>query len=564
MSQISIIKRIMMSSKYMYANILLCFALFILIQHMEKINVEFEASSYDAKNNYIEDQIEFSRSIFLKVLMSVLLFLSNLCTIQLISSCNQIAHKEILGHYLDLKYQAFQRLKVAVIQCLIFRRSMAITEMVALFFTKLFPKIVFLFISFASLNCHLDLLLSVKIGFLLLVFLAIILWFQKIRSNMRASINSCYEVSDSKKLDILVNYERIIAYDSLNIELESYEKCLQKYTRRKQIYEMQYNLMGLVSALYLFGVFYYIVRATGSQSNISNRTFLLITLLVLKSKDTIFLILKDFDAIFIIYSNFKYSKTGKNDYEANQKKYSIQIDYFKNRLEFHNCWVSFGEISRLRNMKFSINKGSKVAIIGDNGSGKSIFAKMLVGLIEYQGSIKIDGFELRNINKESKCHLVGYIPQNVSIFNSTILDNLKTGANHISDQKLIEICKLFNCHDIFYELGYSKVVGDGGRYLSGGQKQRVALLRAIVKNSQILVFDNAFNGLDQISEKNFVNSIVTNLNDKTIFCVLQNLNLLSYFDQILFFNNTVVESGTYQELYCKSIGFKRYIERKDL
>lgn len=531
--------------------------LLALLQCAERISLEFEARSYVPKVEVSQDLVYLSTAISLKLVLALLAFFSNVFKFYLVSSYYRTVNTKVFNSFLNLKYQSFQKIKLGALQCMLFRRSSAIIELINTVLTRILPRLFILILSVNTVKNQFDLELSAKIAFLLVAYFVFMVLIQKKRSNMRRIINRDYEASNTKRLDILMNYEKITAYDNLSCEIGVYAKLLEKYTRSKQIYEVAYDTIGLISSIYLFYISYFSIREISRNGDIRNQEYAVVIVLIENVRKIFYKMLRDIDAVFVSYSNLENSQIDKLDFEPNKKIRGV-LDQFKKNIVFENVSVNYGNDKIFNKINLSIEKNKKVAIVGENGVGKSTFIKTLAGLIEYQGSIKIDGVEVQGLSTIS--HLVSYLPQNISLFNSTVLDNLKAGSDSITDEKLIDICRAFDCHGTFKEMGYSRPVGEGGKYLSGGQRQKIALLRTIIRSSQVLALDSAFNGLDQASEKSFMKAIVKHLNASTIICVVQNINLLSYFDQIMYFGRSGIEFGTFQDLCDKSGSFRKFVK----
>lgn len=548
------------SVKLGQASIVACTAMYLVWRYLQRRSYELEAQLCIANECPVSDSQVLVSSAICRTASLLCFFLASVLLQRFISLCCQASHRVILLQYLSLKYQSFQKIGVGAIHCLIFRRAYALTDFLEGLLSAVIPKVGSLAFTLQVLGRHLPRSLALGVAMYAGVFTSLVLWIQKRRTGMRQSINSLYEDSNAKRLDILANYEKIVTYGSLEEEINKYYVSLEKYTSLKQLYEMSHDAIELISALFLLLLSTYIISEL-KDTSMPQDAFSAAILLTEQLKDVVYHLLRDIDALLTAYSNLQHSKFERGDIESNEGK--VCLNSFEKGIVLRGMSVRLGASVLLEGLDLAVAKGEKVAVVGPNGSGKSLFIKAIAGLVEYEGSIKIDGFEISDLSRSTLCHLVSYVSQSISMFDSTILDNLKAGVSSISEEKLMELCKRFDCHDLFTELGYLKRVGDRGRYLSGGQRQRVALLRAIVRNTQILIFDGAFNGLDQASEKRFVKSLRDNLESKTVICVMQSLDLLSSFDKVLFFSKGGLEAGSFEELYRISPSFRSFCCPKD-
>lgn len=194
------------------------------------------------------------------------------------------------------------------------------------------------------------------------------------------------------------------------------------------------------------------------------------------------------------------------DYPA-LKDRTIEISSFQKEIRFDNVsfWYNEGD-PVLKNVNLVIKKGERIGLLGPSGSGKSTMCDLLLGfLVPSEGQILIDGIDITKITHKSLRSLFGSVSQQTFLFNDTILANVTYGSKKDIDDdfsKIIDACKRAYAHQFIEESsdGYSTVVGENGNLLSGGQKQRLTIARALLKKSQILIFDEATSSLDQESE----------------------------------------------------------------
>ena len=232
------------------------------------------------------------------------------------------------------------------------------------------------------------------------------------------------------------------------------------------------------------------------------------------------------------------------------------------KIEFKNVTYSYSDSSKniIEDLSFTINKNSSIALVGESGSGKSTIIKLIMGLIKYKdGSILIDKNELKEINLNSFYDNVTYVSQDSPIFDGTLRENLILDKK-INDEEIIKVLKLVNL-DKFYERlekGLSTELGEKGIRMSGGERQRVALARLFFDNSKIIILDEATSAMDNITEKEVMENVLTKLKDKTIIIIAHRLETIKDVDNIFVLNNgKIVEEGKYQELLDKNGYFKR-------
>ena len=185
--------------------------------------------------------------------------------------------------------------------------------------------------------------------------------------------------------------------------------------------------------------------------------------------------------------------------EAEEDMESGEIVDIQGDIEFDHVSFAYDEHSDiLKDVSFKIDKGMQVAIMGPTGSGKSSLVHLLTRLYDYQGSIKIDGHELKNINKKCIREQVGIVLQEAFLFSKTIEENIKIAQQDANEAQLYRAAKIANVHDVIQEFdkGYETEVGEKGVTLSGGQKQRIAIARTVINECPIMIFDDSLSAVD--------------------------------------------------------------------
>lgn len=218
----------------------------------------------------------------------------------------------------------------------------------------------------------------------------------------------------------------------------------------------------------------------------------------------------------IIYEDLIYH----TEYEDNKP-----ID-FNHKIELKDVDFEYRENNPIiKDFNLTINKGDKIAFIGKSGAGKSTLIDLIIGIYKPKnGFIEIDGVKLDNSNLRSWRKKIGYIPQNVFLFDGNVAENIAL-EDKIDEQKIIDVCKKANIWDFLKANdGINTIVGDGGIKLSGGQKQRIAIARALYNNPEILVLDEATSALDNDTESRIMDEIYDVAQDKTLLIIAHRLS----------------------------------------
>ncbi len=253
--------------------------------------------------------------------------------------------------------------------------------------------------------------------------------------------------------------------------------------------------------------------------------------------------------VFALLSNKEFKK------EEFGKKH---IDKVQGNFEFSHVSFNYKENEKvLSNLSFKIKSHETVAFVGKSGAGKTTIFNLLCKMYpDYKGKITIDNIDIKELDKESIRGNITVISQNPYIFNLSIKENLRLVKDGVTDEEIIEACKLACLDDFINTLKdkYDTIVGEGGVTLSGGQKQRLAIARALIQKTEIILFDEATSALDNETQEHIQKAIDNLKNNYTILIIAHRLSTIINSDRILFLNEGKIEaSGTHQELLknCK-------------
>ncbi len=224
---------------------------------------------------------------------------------------------------------------------------------------------------------------------------------------------------------------------------------------------------------------------------------------------------------------------------------------FENKIEFQNVTFSYGDYSVVKNFNLTIEKGTKVALVGLSGSGKSTLISLLLRLYPINsGKILIDGKDINEYSLESLRSLFGLVSQDIFLFHDTVKENLVTGTQH-SDTEVKQALEVAYAAGFVNELTAQEktIIGDRGTRLSGGQAQRLTIARAFLKNSPIFLFDEATSALDNESEKVVQAALERLEKNHTVVAVAHRLSTIQNYDKIVVLKDgNKIEEGDHQSL----------------
>jgi ATP-binding cassette, subfamily B, bacterial len=260
-------------------------------------------------------------------------------------------------------------------------------------------------------------------------------------------------------------------------------------------------------------------------------------------------IVQQLPAIEVVYDFLE----RKNNLNINQSNVMKRTFLFQNSILFKNIFFRYSDTQKytINNLSLTIKKGTKTAIVGNSGAGKTTVANLLALLYKpTAGEILVDGINLNEFKNSDYLKKLGYLGQEIFIYHDSIKENIRFGLD-CSDEEIIEAAKLADAHEFImstYE-GYDTVIGDQGIKLSGGQRQRIAIARIILRKPEILLLDEATSSLDNIAEQHVMEAIDRISKDMTVIIIAHRLSTVKTADIIYVLKDgEIVENGKHSEL----------------
>ena len=237
------------------------------------------------------------------------------------------------------------------------------------------------------------------------------------------------------------------------------------------------------------------------------------------------------------------------------KPSAILKNEFDTDIVLDNITFKYEDEPVLKNFSLRIQKGQTVALVGQSGSGKSTIANLLTRFYDVnEGSIKIDGIDVRDFDLISLRKLMGLVTQDSILFNNTIRNNVALGKDNATDDEIIEALKIANAYEFVSQLplGIQTNIGDSGNKLSGGQKQRLSIARAVLKNPPIMILDEATSALDTESERLVQEALENMMQHRTSVVIAHRLSTIQKADVIVVMQKgAIIEQGRHEELMAK-------------
>ncbi|RXG15552.1 ABC-type multidrug transport system fused ATPase/permease subunit [Leeuwenhoekiella aestuarii] len=237
---------------------------------------------------------------------------------------------------------------------------------------------------------------------------------------------------------------------------------------------------------------------------------------------------------------------------------------FNDAVRIENVSFKYADEYVLTDFNTVVSKGQTVALVGQSGSGKSTIANLVTRFYDVsEGSIKLDGIDIKELSKESVRAQMGLVTQDSILFNDTVRNNILLGKPEASDEEVIDALKIANAWEFVNELPLKldTNIGDSGNKLSGGQKQRLSIARAVLKNPPIMILDEATSALDTESERLVQKALENMMINRTSIVIAHRLSTIQNADQIIVMQRgKIVEQGKHQELLALNGTYKKLVD----
>lgn len=464
--------------------------------------------------------------------------------------------KDIFSHLQKLSFNFFDNTKTGQIMSRIVNDLFDISELAHHGPEEVFISIIKIVGAFIILMT-----VDVKLTLIIFAFIPFMMVFAYYYNNKMRAV---FKRNRQKIADVNAQLEDSIAgirvvksFSNEEIEKQKFEVGNREFLDTKT--ESYYYMGKFFSGIRLFdGTIYIIVAIIGSLYILSGdiKTVDLVTYLLYINT-----LLMPIRRLIDFTEQFQRGMTGFERFleildtepDIKDKEDSIELQDVQGSVAFEQVSFKYDEgVHVLKGIDLNLRPGETVALVGPSGGGKSTLCSLIPRFYEVtEGSIKIDGIDIRDIKLESLRRSIGIVQQDVYLFAGTILENIRYGKPDASDEEVVAAAKRANAHEFImdFEKGYETYVGERGVKLSGGQKQRISIARAFLKNPPILILDEATSALDNQSERIVQQSLEELASNRTTFIIAHRLSTIRKAKNILVLtDNGIEERGSHEEL----------------
>ena len=398
----------------------------------------------------------------------------------------------------------------------------------------------------------------------IVVMIVCYLYFTIQATNWRVSIRRAMNDSDTdantKAVDSLLNYETVKYFGAENREAARYDKSMERYEAASiKTYTSLAVLNTGQAVIFTLALTVCLVMAANDVLAKTHTVghFAMVNLLMLQ-------LFMPLNFMGMVYREIKQGLTDiekmmeilDRNPEVADRPGASDLKVNGAAIRFDSVRFSYDpERPILKDVSFEVPAGKMVAIVGPSGAGKSTISRILLRFYDVQdGSVTIDGQDLRSVTQKSLRAAIGVVPQDTVLFNDTIFYNIKYGRPEAADAEVIAAARMAQIDDFVQTLPdkYNTFVGERGLKLSGGEKQRVAIARTILKGPPVLILDEATSALDSHTEKEIQDALDRVAANRTTLVIAHRLSTIVHADQILVLEaGHLVEKGTHAELIAR-------------
>ncbi len=440
------------------------------------------------------------------------------------------------------------------------RGARAVSSLVGFLLFRIAPTILEILMVAGIMFAKLDWVFGVITLITLAAYIGFTVTITEWRTQFVRRANTLDSEAYGRAIDSLLNYETVKYFGNEKYEAERYDSSLVEWERMALKSQRSLGMLNAAQALVIaIGITLMVLRAA---NGVVHGTLTLGDLVMVNA--FLLQMFQPLNFLGVMYRQIKESITDvermfallKRPHEVADAKGARALEVTAGTVKFrHVCFAYNPDRPILNDVDFTIPSGKTVAVVGSSGAGKSTLARLLFRFYDVgDGSIDIDGQDIRQVTQDSLRAAIGVVPQDTVLFNDTIYYNIAYGRPGASREEVVEAARAAHILGFIESLprGWDTVVGERGLKLSGGEKQRVAIARTLLKNPMILILDEATSALDTRTEKAIQAELQEIARDRTTLIIAHRLSTVDEADEILVMEGgRIVERGRHPDLLMK-------------
>ncbi|OTA66750.1 ABC transporter-like protein [Hypoxylon sp. EC38] len=422
---------------------------------------------------------------------------------------------------------------------------------------QVFPMLIDLFVAISYFYVRFDAVYAVIVCSITFYYLFLTIRMASKTADQRRAMSNADREEEAVKNDSIISYETVKYFNAEDFEFNRYKEAIHNFQVAEARVTWSISTMNICQSLvFMIGMLVAMMLGAYQVTMGSRKVGDFVTLMTylgqlqgpLNFFGTFYRTVQQ-----AMISGERLLELFKQRPTVVDRPGAVNVTSCDGRVEFSKVKFAYDKRKpALRNLTFTCEPGTTTALVGESGGGKSTLFRLMYRYFNCQeGTIRIDGRDIKDVTIDSIRRYIGVVPQDTVLFNDTLMYNLRYANQNATDAEIIAACQAASIHDriMSFPDGYNTKVGERGLRLSGGEKQRVAIARTLLKDPKIIMLDEATSALDSHTEQQIQSRLASIGRGRTMLIIAHRLSTITHADQILVLHQgTIVEKGTHEKL----------------